>query len=99
MSGSINHNERLYFRTRNGKTHAYYVTSPYEGPASVAQNTMRKNFASCVREASKILNDTNLRSEWETRYANYCKNTPEHQRTCSTLRGFIISNLYKTDNN
>ena len=99
MSGSIVRREGVYFRTRNGKTHAYRVTRPYEGPCSEAQSSMRQNFGACVREASRILKDDTLRADWEARYAAHltmAKRYPaKYPHPCSTLRGFIISTLHK----
>lgn len=40
LSGALNRNEDIRFRTRNGKTHAYCITNPYKGPTSEAQNAI-----------------------------------------------------------
>lgn len=40
LSGALNRNEDIRFRTRNGKTHAYCITNPYKGSASEAQNAV-----------------------------------------------------------
>ena len=97
LSGALNRNEDIRFRTRNGKTHAYCITKPYKGPASEAQNAMRKDFGACVREASAILKNDTLRANWQARYDEYLEQVNRHPahypHPCSTLRGFIISAL------
>ena len=97
LSGALNRNENIRFRTRNGKTHAYCVTKPYNGPASEAQTYTRKNFGACVRETSVILKNDTLRAEWQARYDEYLEQVTRHParcpHPCSTLRGFIISTL------
>lgn len=99
ISGTLSQESNVRFRTRNGRTHTYLVTRPYEGPATEAQSAMRKGFGACSQEAKRILNDPALRAEWETRYAVYLKDVQRHPanypRPCSTLRGFIISTLSK----
>lgn len=103
LSGAISRRGDVCFRTRNGKTHAYAVANPYQGPASEAQSAMRGDFGACVREASAVLKDAALRAEWEIRYAAYLKDVQRHPakypRPCSTLRGFIISTLSKPARN
>ena len=41
ISGSMVKRERVYYRTRNGRTHAYKVVKPYKGPATAAQSAGR----------------------------------------------------------
>lgn len=99
ISGAIIKEEGTYFRTRNGKTHVYKVVHPYKGQPSENQNTMRTHFGKCVHQASTILNDSQLREEWQIKYDAYLQETRKHplnnHKKVTTLRGFIISQLYK----
>ncbi|MBR0310516.1 MAG: hypothetical protein IJQ97_06495 [Paludibacteraceae bacterium] len=103
FSGKLSRNSRIVLRTRYGRTHAYSLDNPFRGTASAEQGATRTTFGEAVKQASAILKDPALRTEWERRYANYRKHFRHHAPTpqnpkpnnhfCSTLRGFIISTL------
>ena len=99
ISGPIVRKDNTYFRTRNGKVHAYKITNPFTGKPTENQNAMRQNFGAIVRQAGIILKDEQLRAEWQTKYDEYLQNVRLHPRAydkvASTLRGFIISQLHK----
>ena len=99
ISGAIVKEDGSCFRTRNGKTHVYKVVHPFKGEPTENQNSMRKIFGDCVRQASVILHSPELRAEWQTRYDEYLKDVTRHPQSypkpSSTLRGFIISQLHK----
>ncbi|MBO5961095.1 MAG: hypothetical protein J6P99_04590, partial [Paludibacteraceae bacterium] len=85
------------FRTRNGKTQAYIVKNPYNGPATEKQTLARNKFAELAKQTKLILLDPTLKSQWENRYEEYKKNAEAHpfkyKKIYSTLRGFIIAQL------
>lgn len=99
ISGAIVKEEGLFFRTRNGKVHAYKVTRPFSGQPTESQNAMRQNFGECVRQASVILKDPALCAEWQARFDEYLQAVNRHPQAypkpSTTLRGFIISQLHK----
>lgn len=101
MSGAITEKGNVYFRTRNGVTHAYKVKNPYKGPASQKQNDMRNNFAMVVKKANEILLDPLQKEEWLKRFNDYRKKvekkTHAYKKTYSTLRGYIIATLSKNN--
>ena len=101
ISGAMVKRERVYYRTRNGRTHAYKVVRPYKGPASAAQSAGRQSFGDCVRQASAILHDAEQRAQWQLRYDEYMKKVNRYPNSypspCRSLYAFIISTLRQTD--
>lgn len=97
MSGSLDEQSKIYYRTRNGRTHAYKVCNPYKGTPSEQQTRMRTAFGDIVRQAGEILRDKEQRELWQTRFDDYCRLVQAHPvtfpRPASTLRGFVISSL------
>ena len=95
IQGKLKRDDRIVFRTRNGRTHAYAFDNPFRGTASAEQAQTRSTFGMAVKQASAILNDPALRTEWERRYASYRKHyrSSSSARYYSTLRGFIIASL------
>ena len=101
ISGAFVKRERVYYRTRNGRTHAYKVIHPYKGEASAAQSAGRQSFGDCVRQASAILHDAEQRAEWQTRYDAYRKKVERYPNSyphpCGSLYAFIISTLRQSE--
>lgn len=99
IAGTLNKGENLHFRTRNGKTQAYIVKNPYEGPATEKQTLTRNNFAEISKKTKEILLDPTLKSQWETKYNEYKKDVEAHpfkyKKIYTTLRGYIIAQLTK----
>ena len=95
IQGKLKRDDRIVFRTRNGRTHAYAFDNPFRGTASAEQAQTRSMFGMAVKQASVILNDPTQRTEWERRYASYRKHyrSSSSARYYSTLRGFIIASL------
>jgi len=103
FQGKFKRNDRIVYRTRNGKTHAYAFDNPFRGTASEEQAQTRSSFGMAVKQATTILKDPEQKADWERRYAAYRKHFRRHAPTpqnpkpnnhfCSTLRGFIISTL------
>ena len=95
IQGKFKRDDRIVFRTRNGRTHAYAFDNPFRGTASEEQAQTRSTFGMAVKQASAILNNPDQRTEWERRYASYRKHyrSSSSARYYSTLRGFIIASL------
>ena len=95
IQGKLKRDDRIVFRTRNGRTHAYAFDHPFRGTASEEQAQTRSTFGMAVKQASVILNDPAQRADWERRYASYRKHyrSSSSARYYSTLRGFIIATL------
>ena len=98
FQGKLKRDDRIVYRTRNGRTHAYAFDNPFRGTASAEQAQTRATFGMAVKQASVILNDPAQRTEWERRYASYRKHyrSSSSARYYSTLRGFIIASLNST---
>jgi len=95
IQGKFKRDDRIVFRTRNGRTHAYAFDNPFRGTASEEQAQTRSTFGMAVKQASAILNNPDQRAGWERRYASYRKHyrSSSSARYYSTLRGFIIATL------
>lgn len=95
IQGKFRRNDRIVFRTRDGRTHAYAFDHPFRGTASEEQAQTRSTFGIAVKQTSAILNDPEQRADWERRYASYRKHyrSSSSARYYSTLRGFIIATL------
>ena len=81
FQGKFKRDDRIVYRTRNGKTHAYTFDNPFRGTASEEQAQTRSTFGEAVKQASAILKDPALRAEWEKRYADYRKHFRRHAPT------------------
>ncbi len=95
FQGKLKRNDRIVYRTRNGRTHAYAFDHPFRGTASEEQAQTRSTFGMAVKQASAILKDPEQKADWERRYASYRKHyrASSSARYYSTLRGFIIATL------
>ena len=87
ISGKLNKNDTLVYRTRNGITHAYHLHNHYRGPLSKKRKRQINFFKDAVRITSAILSNNTLKQHWEQLYKN-SKN--QNTKQYSTLRGFII---------
>ena len=95
FQGKLKRNDRIVYRTRNGKTHAYAFDNRFRGTASEEQAHTRSTFGEAVKQASAILKDPVQKADWERRYTAYRKHyrTSSSSHYYSTLRGFIIASL------
>lgn len=97
LSGTLDEHSKIYYRTRNGRTHAYKINRPFTGEPSELQTTMRQSFGDRVRLAGEILRNSDQRKEWQKRYDAYLRKVNRHPASYpnpySTLRGFIIATL------
>ena len=95
FQGKLKRNDRIVYRTRNGRTHAYAFDHPFRGTASEEQAQTRSTFGMAVKQASAILKDPEQKADWERRYSSYRKHyrASSSSHYYSTLRGFIIATL------
>ena len=97
MSGKLGSSDKIIMRTRNGRTHAYVVKHPYKGPVAPERQRTITAFADAVNQAAVILNTSELRSDWEEKFAAYRKKADRYPNSYpkpyTTLRGFIIGSL------
>ncbi|MGM9830859.1 MAG: hypothetical protein ACI3Z5_02450 [Paludibacteraceae bacterium] len=97
LSGTLDEHSKIYYRTRNGRTHAYKINRPFAGEATELQAANRHAFGDRVRLAGEILRDADLREEWQKLYDAYLLKVRRHPASYpnpySTLRGFIIAAL------
>ena len=106
FSGKLSRKERIVMRTRNGKTHAYAIMHPYQGPISENRKPIINAFSEAVAQCKTEMTDPERLAFWQDRYALYSKiakrNTTKANaqfigahtdKYYSTLRGFVIASL------
>ena len=100
MSGKLASTDKIVMRTRNGRTHAYAIKHPYKGPVAPERQRTITAFADAVNQTTVILNNPELRNEWEEKFAIYRKKADRYPNTYptlyTTLRCFIIGSLIKS---
>ena len=64
FQGKFKRNDRIVYRTRNGRTHAYAFDHPFRGTASEEQAQTRSTFGMAVKQASAILKDPEQKADW-----------------------------------
>ena len=106
FSGKLSRKERIVMRTRNGRTHAYAIINPYQGPISENRKPVISAFSQAVEQCKSEMSDPERLAFWQDRYALYCKQARRNpsranarfigtntDKYYSTLRGFIIASL------
>ena len=106
FSGKLSRKERIVMRTRNGRTHAYAITNPYQGPISENRKPVISAFSQAVAQCKVEMTDPERLAFWQDRYAQYNKQARRNptranarfigtdtDKYYSTLRGFIIASL------
>ena len=106
FSGKLSRKERIVMRTRNGRTHAYAIMNPYQGPISENRKPIISAFSQAVAQCKSEMSDPERLAFWQDRYAQYTKlarRNPSRanarfigtdtDKYYSTLRGFIIASL------
>ena len=106
FSGKLSRKERIVMRTRNGRTHAYAITNPYQGPISENRKPVISAFSQAVAQCKTEMTDPERLAFWQDRYAQYNKQANRNltranarfigtktDKYYSTLRGFIIASL------
>ena len=106
FSGKLSRKERIVMRTRSGRTHAYAIMNPYQGPISENRKPIISAFSQAVAQCKSEMSDPERLAFWQDRYDQYNKlarrNTARANarfigtnidKYYSTLRGFIIASL------
>lgn len=73
VSGRTGKAEKVIFRTRCGRTHAYVVEKPNTNPPSEKQKANSAAFGSIARQAYAEMADAERRAYWEASYNDYKK--------------------------
>lgn len=85
ISGRTSTGDRIVFRTRNGRTHAYVVQHPNTNPPSEKQKAHTSLFAATVKQARAELADPARCAWWEKEFAAYTKrHNPAYKRPISS---------------
>lgn len=98
LSGKFGGKEKVIYRTRNGRTHAYVLLNPYKGELAESRKAAINLFAQASRLCSQQMQDPERLAYWQQKFLKHrkkTKNLPLNSRTkrYSTLRGFILASL------
>lgn len=106
MSGKLSSREHIVMRTRYGRTQAYAIMHPYQGPLSAGQKMVINAFSQAVKQCKTEMADPERLAFWQDRYAQYTKLAKRNPVKANaqfigtntdkfylTLRGFIIASL------
>ena len=81
ISGRTSSSDRIVYRTRNGKTHAYIMRFPSDQPRTDGQKSNSSNFGNIAKQVHEQLNDPTLRQQWQRQFDDYTKRrNPRHKR-------------------
>lgn len=103
IEGALSKSQRVIYRTRNGRTHAYIVENPNTLPPSETQKRNSSVFGQISKQAYAELADPDKRAQWEKAFAAYTKkHNPPHKRPdysngiqpYSSRRKPVITTLY-----
>lgn len=103
IEGALSKNQRVIYRTRNGRTHAYIVENPNTLPPSETQKRNSSVFGLISKQAYAELADPDKRANWEKEFASYTKkhNHPSRRsnysndiQPYSSRRKPVITTLY-----
>ena len=73
MSGKLSRKERIVMRSRYGRTQAYAILHPYQGPLSAEQKVIVNAFSQAVKQCKSEMADPERLAFWQDRYAQYTK--------------------------
>ena len=98
LSGKFSWKEKIIYRTRNGRTHAYVMLNPYKGELADSRKAAINRFAEASRLCTQEMQDPIRLAYWQEEYTKHLKRTKNlspNSRTkrYSTLRGFILASL------
>ena len=99
ISGKINKEDDVVYRTRNGKTHTYKLQNPYKGPLSETRQAAVKLFSEATRLCSQEMADPERLAYWKSEYEHYLRRinrrffAPKDEKQYGTLRGYILAQL------
>jgi len=86
LHGKYAKGKNISYRETLGVNHTYVLQHPYEGPASEAQNVMRRAMGAATQYASIILRDPAIKAEWAARCESTSYRRPDR---------YCISEYYK----
>ena len=98
ISGKFSWKEKVVYRTRNGRTHAYAILNPYKGELADSRKAAISLFAEASRRCTADMQDSDRLAYWQAEYRQHLKRTknlsPDSRiKRYSTLRGFIIATI------
>ena len=76
--GRLSTRERIVMRTRNGRTHAYAITNPYNGPLAESRKRAISTFSQAVTLCKSEMLDPERLAYWQDRYIQYRKAANKH---------------------
>lgn len=104
--GKLSSDDRIVFRTRNGRVQAYAISRPYTGPLAESRKRAINTFTEAVRQCKSEMSDPERLAYWQDRYIRYSRSAKRNparanakfigtntDKVYSTLRGFIIASL------
>jgi hypothetical protein len=100
MSGKINRDDDLIYRTRNGQTHSYKLKNPYSGPLAESRKKAINLFAEASHRCTEEMNNPERLAFWKAEYERYLRRlnrrffAPKDEKKYDTLRGFILASLH-----
>ncbi len=85
LSGRTASDDKIVFRTRNGRTHAYVIKHPNTMPHNEKQRAHTSRFGEIAQQVRAEMSDPTRRTFWENEFANYTKHhNPPHKRPLSS---------------
>ena len=98
ISGKFSWKEKVVYRTRNGRTHAYAILNPYKGELADSRKAAISLFAEASRRCTADMQDADRLAYWQAEYRQHLKRTKNLSsdsriKRYSTLRGFIIATI------
>lgn len=103
MSGRLSSKDKVYMRTRYGRTHAYVVKNPCTEPRTEQQKSNSASFGAVSKQVHAEMSDPVRRAYWEKEFAAYTKryNLSSKRPSSSNLipvynsrRPSVIKSLY-----
>ncbi len=73
LSGRAGADDKIVFRTRNGRTHAYVIKHPKTAPPSDKQKSNSSRFGAIARQVREEMSDATRRAYWEQEFAAYTR--------------------------
>ena len=75
LSGKFSLNDKIIFRTRNGRTHAYVMHNPYKGELAESRKAAINHFAEASRLCSQEMQAPDRLAYWQEEYKKHLKRT------------------------
>ena len=103
ISGRLSCKDKVYMRTRYGRTHAYIIQNPCTEPRTEQQKSNSAAFGALSKQVHAEMSDPVRRAYWEKEFAAYTKRyNPRSKRPASSnlvpvynsRRPSVIKTLY-----